>query len=444
MSIATDENRYPTLTASGKKMLDFMREHPNAPVFRNQSGNRLTAEDLAELIIHDKHVGSTRVRNDGANWLQSFIAQTYANVPYYRDLGSAPSNLKDVPTVSRKDFSSDIAQFVPDSVSVERMMHFQTSGTTGHPLLVPSHPQVAGRYLSYHKRALERFGVKPRNGTGEVGVILLGFQKKCFTYVSVTPQMNESGLAKINLHPNDWNDPNDRAAYLDGMASEIIAGDPIPFAELLKLPMTHQPKALLSVAMMLTDGLRDELERKFDCPVLDIYSMNEVGPIGVFDPKIGAHVLLQDSLVVETLDENGVQTAPGVRGEITVTGGFNFCLPLLRYRTGDYGVVSARGGHPIIEGLQGRRAVRFRTSAHEWLNNVDVSHALTELPLSQFGLHQRRDGSLIFYASVKTPKTTSKATEILAKLFGGLPIDVEMIGAEDKALQYTTDLEPPL
>ncbi len=444
MSIATDENRYPTLTSDGKQMLDFMREHPCAPIFRNKSGNRLTAEDLAELDLHEMQVASARVRNDDADWLPRFIAETYADVPYYRELGSAPSSLQDVPTISRKDFSTDIAQFVPDSVSVERMMHFQTSGTTGHPLLVPSHPQVAGRYLSYHKRALDRFGVTPRNGKGEVGVILLGFQKKCFTYVSVTPQMNESGLAKINLHPNDWNDPHHRAEYLDGMAPEIIAGDPISFTELLKLPMTHRPKALLSVAMMLTGGLRDDLERKFDCPVLDIYSMNEVGPIGVFDSEIGAHVLLQDRLVVETLDQNGVATESGERGEITVTGGFNFCLPLLRYRTGDFGIIGLRGGDPIIEGLQGRRAVRFRTASHEWLNNVDVSHALTELPFSQFGLHQRRDGSLIFYASVKTPRILAKATEILTALFGGLPIEVEMIEAEDKALQYTTDLEPPL
>lgn len=444
MSIATDENRYPTLTSDGKQMLDFMREHPCAPIFRNKSGNRLTREDLTELGIHETQTATARIRNDGADWLPRFIAETYADVPYYRELGFAPSSLKDVPTVSRKDFSSDIAQFVPDSVSVERMMHFQTSGTTGHPLLVPSHPQVAGRYLSYHKRALERFGVTPRNGKGEVGVILLGFQKKCFTYVSVTPQMNESGLAKINLHPNDWNNPSDRAAYLDGMAPEIIAGDPISFTELLKLPMQHRPKAMLSVAMMLTDGLREKLERKFDCPVLDIYSMNEVGPIGVFDPKIGAHVLLQERLVVETLDPEGFPVAPGERGEITVSGGFNFCLPLLRYRTGDFGVIDTHEGHPIIEGLQGRRAVRFRTVTHEWLNNVDVSHALTALPLSQFGLHQRSDGSLIFYASAKTPKTTIKAVEILTVLFGGLPIDVEMIEAEDKALQYTTDLEPPL
>lgn len=316
MSLATDENRYPTLTADGKQMLDFMREHPCAPIFRNKSGNRLTDEDLASLRPHETRIASARIRNDGGDWLPRFIAETYADVPYYRSLGFAPSTLEPVPTISRKDLSADIARFVPDSVSVKRMMHFQTSGTTGHPLLVPSHPQVAGRYLSYHKRALARFGVTPRNGKGDVGVILLGYQKKCFTYVSVTPQMNESGLAKINLHPNDWNDPKHRAEYLDAMVPEIIAGDPISLAELVKLPMMHRPKAMLSVAMMLTAGLRDQLERKFDCPVLDIYSMNEVGPIGVFDPEIKAHVLLQDRLIVETLDPEGFAVAPGERGRL--------------------------------------------------------------------------------------------------------------------------------
>jgi phenylacetate-coenzyme A ligase PaaK-like adenylate-forming protein len=33
----------------------------------------------------------------------------------------------------------------------------------------------------------------------------------------------------------------------------------------------------------------------------------------------------------------------GERGEVTPTGGFNFCLPLLRYRTGDYPRLLRRG-----------------------------------------------------------------------------------------------------
>src|SRR6185295_10995953 len=113
--------------------------------------------------------------------------RTLADVPFYRRYGSAPANFADLPTVSRADLSRDIAQFVPDSIPVDRLIHFSTSGTTGHPLLVASHPVVAANYLAFHKRALRRFGIELRHGRGQVGVVLVGFQRKCFTFVSGTP-----------------------------------------------------------------------------------------------------------------------------------------------------------------------------------------------------------------------------------------------------------------
>jgi phenylacetate-CoA ligase len=82
-------------------------------------------------------------------------------------------------------------------------------------------------------------------------------------------------------------------------------------------------------------GLAQQLRARFECPVLDLYTINETGPIGVHDAVSGGHVLLQHRLFVELLDSNGHHQPPGTRGEITITGGFNFCLPVVRYRTGD-------------------------------------------------------------------------------------------------------------
>src|SRR6185369_3802136 len=150
--------------------------------------------------------------------------------PFYRRYGSRPRDFHDIPTISRADLGRDVAQFVPDDVAIDRLINFQTSGTTGHPLLIGSLPSVAASYLAFHKRALRRFGIELAYGRGQVGVVLVGFQKKCFTYVSVTPTMDESGLAKINLHPSDWRDPADRAKYLDALDTEVYTGDPIAFA----------------------------------------------------------------------------------------------------------------------------------------------------------------------------------------------------------------------
>lgn len=438
-----DAERYPTLSDAGRQILRDLVEHEAAPLYRNQSGNRLLAEDLPGLADFERATLASPIAwspNTPPPWLMDMVVQAHADVPYYRSLGAAPRRFEDITPIGRADLSADIARFVPDNVPIDRLINFQTTGTTGHPLLVPSHPSVAARYLTFHKRALKRFGVTLSYGAGQVGVMLLGFQRKCFTYVSVTPTMGESGLAKINLHPDDWRDPRDRARYIDAMQPEVIAGDPISFQALLELPVTVRPRALLSVAMMLTEGLRLQLEARFGCPVLDLYSMNEVGPIGVFDPQAGGHVLLQPRLYVEILDASGQPVPPGARGEICVSGGFNFCLPLIRYRTGDTAALSTYRGEPMLVQLSARRPIRFRAASGAWLNNIDVSHVLKHLPLARFGLHQAADGALTLKLSPDAAHHAPAALAALQPLFGPTPIALTTITTDDKILQYETDL----
>jgi phenylacetate-CoA ligase len=443
--VVIDAERYPTLTEDGRRMLQFLQEHPHAPVFRNESGNRLTVEDLGQVRAFEQEVRKAEVGwrpGTRPEWLNGFVKSCLAEVPFYRRYGSTFGCFEQIPTTSRVDLSADIAQFVPDHVPVERMMHFATSGTTGHRLLIPSHPIVAANYLAFHKRALLRFGIELRHGQGQVGVVLAGFQKRCFTYVSVTPTMEESGLVKLNLHPDEWKDPSDRAQYLDALAPEVYTGDPIAFAELARLPLRTKPRALLSTSMALLPGLKEHLETRFGCPVLDIYSMNETGPLAVFDREIDGHVLLQHRLFVEILDPKGNVMEPGTRGEITLTGGFNFCLPLLRYRTGDFASLEFVAGVPVLRGLEGRPPVRFRTMAGEWLNNIEVTHALQQFAMPQFVLRQESDGALLLRMSGSSLEV-EKIRESLLALFGpSQPLTIEAVAAlGEKVVQYTSALE---
>ena len=437
-----DASRYPTLGEAGRAMLQRLVRHPHAPVYRNRSGNRLTADDLREVLVFESQVRDAAfdwTPGRPPAWLDGFVRRAWAQVPYYRALGAPPARFEDVPCIGRGDLAADVARFVPDDVPAGRLINFRTTGTTGQPLLVPSHPQVAARYLAFHKRALRRFGIEPAHGAGQVGVVLLGFQRRCFTYVSVTPAMGESGLAKINLHPDDWRDPGDRARYMEYLCPEFLAGDPISFAALLSLPVALRPRALLSVSMALSPALRDALQARFGCPVLDLYSLNEVGPVAVHDPGEDGQVLLQPGLYVEVVDEAGRALPSGGRGEIAVTGGFNFCLPLLRYRTGDFGTLRAGRDAPVIDRLAGRRPVRFRRADGDWCNNIDVTHALARLPLSRYALHQHADGGLALRLPPDAMPLAGEALAALAPLFADA-VRVEPLQAQDKCLQYGSDL----
>ena len=128
-------------------------------------------------------------------------------------------------------------------------------------------------------------------------------------------------------------------------------------------------------------------------------------------------------------------------GEITVTGGFNFCLPLLRYRTGDYASLSTDGEEPILIGLAGRPPVRFRTKTGEWINNIEITHALKLLPLAQYGFHQLADGSCVLRLHAMSMHLASCARQALIPLFGNDAISLELLIAQDKIIQYSSDLE---
>ena len=443
------QDRFPILHGPGRAMLRRLIEDPAAPIYRNQSGHRLIEADLPQLAAFEARMQALQVTQAAHQqialapiWLQRLIQRSYTQVPFYRANGAPPKYFQDIAPITRAELSADVVQFVPDDISAARIIHYSTSGTTGHALMLPSHPRVAAGYRVFYELALARFGVTLRAGANDVGLLLIGHQQRCFTYVSVTPTRGESGLAKINLHANDWRDLGDRERYIDALQAELYSGDPLAFTELLTLATQHRPAALVSTSMTLLPALRQSLSARFDCPVLDLYSMNEAGPIAVFDAELDGYVLLQPELNVEILRPDGSVCAIGERGEITLSGGFNFCLPLLRYRTGDFASLVREAGEWLLRDLSGRAPVRYQTCSGAWLNNIDVTHALKPYALAQWTLLQRSDQALELAIQPYRPMEANAIEKDLRALFGqNQALTIGRIAPNlDKVVQYRSEL----
>jgi phenylacetate-CoA ligase len=442
------EQRFPLLTASGREMLEWLQESQHAPRYTGQCGHRLTPEYLARVRGFETELKTTPrgwPPGEQPAWLGDFVERCFRDAPFYRRYGARPERFSDIPTVDRADLSREPWSFVPDSLPLDDLIFFGTSGTTGHALSVLSHPETAGKYIPLLQAALGARGLHMEGGAGRVACLMICFQKSTLTYASVSPLLGEAGFAKINLctDGNDWRDPGDVARFIDACNAEVFTGDPLAFAELARLPIAARPTALLSTAMTLTPGLREQLEARFGGPVLNLYSMTETGPIAVEPYPDSGHILLQPRLYVEILDENGEPCPPGARGEVTLTGGFNEYLPLLRYRTNDYARLEFREGQVVIAGLEGRPPTTYRAANGQTLNNVDVTIALRPLALPQYTLHQTADGALQFRRHGPGADQT-KIREALLLLFGSdqrLTIEeLSQEGAGGKLIQYTSDL----
>lgn len=442
----TDHDRYPLLTDAGRRMLLRLREHPHAPRYNFPGGERLTADGLAQVRRYAERQRTQRhgwTADASPAWLADFLAACRRDVPAYRRRPDWSDDLRLIRSIGRDDLAAAPWDFVPDGCPVDELIVYSTSGTTGSRLVYPAHPVLPNRYLPLYETALAAAGVRLDGGPDRVGIVHVCAQAKTITSCSVMSYLGEAGFAKVNLHGDDWRDPGDAARFLDDLQAEVYTGDPFAFAELAARPTRHRPKALLSGATTLLPGLRDELRGRFGCPVIDVYSMNESGPVG-FSLGDGFEVLPHD-LYVEVLDATDRPCAPGERGEVTLTGGLNPYLPLVRYRTGDHAALAFDGPLPRLVGLEGRTPVVFMRSDGRRLNSLDATTALAALPLPFFALHQAADGSLTLRTRGEA-EVLAKADAALRGLFGDVLVTVQRVPDAvawgGKRIQYTRDDTP--
>lgn len=438
----TDKERFPAISGDGWEMLKHLREHPHAPRYNFQSGDRVTSEAIERIRKYETYLNAVDSfgwqHGETPDWLIEFTEKVLRDVPFYRRYGASVEKFFELPVVNRNDLYKEPWAFVPDSQTLDDLIVYTTSGTTGNSLKILSHPEVSTKYLAVLKKALDIYGVTLEGGN-RVSIVLVGWQEQTLTYASVSSYLNDAGFVKINLNPKEWRSAEDRISFLEDCSAEIYTGDPIAFSELAKLDLKTKPKALVSSAMRLFPELKKELEEKFECPVVDIYSMNEARAIAVGVDE--GHRLLTPDLYVEILDEDGNTCAPNTRGEIVLSGGWNPFLPLLRYRTGDYASLDLSGDVPVLVNLEGRQPVLFYDSHGRAINNIDVTHILKPFPLTQIQLHQNKDGSFIFKARGRELDLNA-IEEALRKLFGE---DAEITLQEltnienGKTIQYTSE-----
>ena len=75
---------------------------------------------------------------------------------------------------------------------------------------------------------------------------VVAFEKARTGHALVLSYLEEAGFARINLLPSSWRDPGDCLRFLERWRPPIFTGDPVAYQELMRLPLTYRPEALIS------------------------------------------------------------------------------------------------------------------------------------------------------------------------------------------------------
>jgi len=452
--------RTPLITARGADLRKRLLEHSDAPRWTYAAGDRLVKPDVPVLERFREDLNRDRRLASIGLPPPAVVAQIAANrlrVPWLRRHLPAGGRLADawptLPTTRRADLAAAPWEFVPDDIDLGRLLIYRTAGTTGHPISTPHHPSAIACYPALLEFACARHGVRLEPRPDAAGCFLVSSQIRTYTYATVLTAWRGAGFAKLNLRGTEWKRGDSPHRYIAAFAPPLVTGDPIAFAELIRLGIPVRPAAMVSTSAALSPAARKRFADHFGCPVVDWYSLVETGPIAYGCPAGRGWHLLPPDIHVEILRPDGTAAATGERGEIAVTGGRNPYLPLFRYRTGDTarheeGPCGCGDPAPRLAGLEGRPPVLFRAADGTPISTVDLARVLREFPLLQHAFTQRADRScearLRALPGAARPRIPA-VRAALRGILGRLPVDVRFdphLGDDAKAPAWKSELAP--
>jgi|JI9StandDraft_1071089.scaffolds.fasta_scaffold01290_8 phenylacetate-CoA ligase len=396
------KDRLPLMKEEYMALYKNLKEHPHSPIWNYTCGDRLYEEDAVKIeqfkldLYSKRKFNSIKVPNEIIQWIKNLLPEVILFKENTKGL-DIQSDFEKIKCMTREDIASSLEKIVPLHVSLDRLIVNSTSGTTGHPIVIPNHPTAIGYYTPLLLFTLEMHGINPIFTKDNVGCMLICAQKETAVYSTVVPILNGTGFAKINLDKSSWRNTNSSREYINDFSPQILTGDPFSFAELLNLELDYKPKALVSTSMEMSASLRNKLKETFQTKVIDYYSLNETGPIAYSCPDFPEefHILPFD-IYVEIIDKEGFTLPENQRGEITITGGRNPYLPLLRYKTGDrakmkFGNCSCGDSSPKLYDLEMRKQILFYNLKKELVNPIDITRIMKRYPILQYEFLQEND-----------------------------------------------------
>jgi phenylacetate-CoA ligase len=365
--------------------------------------------------------------------LREIVRYAYDNVPFYhnwfRERKIRPEDLRTVKDLSKLSIlrKEEVRRNHKDMVSKEfdipKLKACRTSGSTGEPL----HFYLSNAEDEYRKakhiRASMSCGQRPR----DKWVLITSpmyfrqatrLQKLIGFFAPISVSVYDDVATQIKtiscLNPD----------VLDGYASSILL-----LAKEIDRNGTNSitPKLLVSGADLIDVPSRKFVEKVFNAPLYDQYGCAELERLASQCEEKGDYHIDADSVVMQFVDENGEEVAPGESGEIVCTSLFNYAMPFIRYAVGDVGKTLAGNDCacgrtlPLMSMVEGRKDASIVLPDGRSLSSFVFIAATYQLSfydqIDKFRVIQKKVDHFIFLIKAKDNKIRDFAEKELVAHF---------------------------
>lgn len=392
------------------------------------------------LAIFDRYLsGNLDARLTPRHLFLAVTRGELSSIPWYAELN--PLSFDSLPLISKRDLQIEPRKFMARDHSLDAgIWKKSTSGTSGPPIEIYYSPESYFESLFLSVRKI----VRRRS--------LAQFDSRQQFIVHVTDtQVGESSLTIDPLPPfhvygtiivklEDQGSLRELIRFLAATSPSVLTSRP----EILDVLSDRwaaelgdsriRPDIILTGGSNLTATRRAKIEHVLKAPVIDAYATSEFGLIASeCDAHEGYHID-ETRVVVEVVNSDGVALGPGQEGELVISSLTNRAMLLMRYRTGDLGLIMTtpckcgKPGARITE-LSGRVVPLFRFGHHPAFSPTRFNDLFARFPLREYQISQVGEASIDVRIEplASAPEPSILAKGITEYLQSNMPPDVSIV-----------------
>ncbi|HMJ09100.1 MAG TPA: AMP-binding protein [Pyrinomonadaceae bacterium] len=305
-----------------------------------------------EKLVEDALERDTWTAENWKAWRDERLAfildRAATKVPFYQDQwagrrrnGDKASweHLENWPVLDKQILRENAAAFVASDRPIRKMFHDHTSGTTGTSLdLWQTSETVKQWYAIFEARSRRWYGLTRRDRWAILGgqlVVPAARQKPPFWVWNAG--LRQLYMSSYHLSPQLINHYLDaiakyRVTYILGYPSALYS---LAYEALRQNRTDIRLRVAIANAEPVYEHQREAISAAFNCPVRETYGMAEIAA-AASECELGNLHQWPDTGIIEVEPDQ-----PDGTGEFICTGLINADMPLIRYRVGDRGKMSA-------------------------------------------------------------------------------------------------------
>lgn len=289
------------------------------------------------------HSGAEKIAEAQLALLRNVVARAGACSPFYgkRLAGIDPASLRSPADVARLPFTTgeDVRAagvdlcVLPQS-RIRRIVTQRSSGSTGNPKRIAASEADIENTLDFFDH-----GMRTISRAGDRVLIFL----PCAGTDSIGRLLSES-LVRYGAGGEAVGVVTDYEAAAERLRTcrpHVVCGLPVQLLRLAQLVPELRPDMVLFCSDYAPPSLTERVRRLWHCDGCVQYGMTETGfGVAVECRAHGGLHILHANVLLEVVEPQSGETLPaGEMGEVVITTLRREAMPLIRYRTGDLGVL---------------------------------------------------------------------------------------------------------